>query len=600
MAAELTPMMRQYMALKREVPPGAIVMFRLGDFYEMFGEDAVVASPILGATLTHRGDQVMCGIPHHALNSYLAKLIRAGKTAALCDQVEDPKTAKGLVRREITRIVTPGTVTEDGLIDENSNNYVASVYGNAMALLDLSTGEFLVEDFPSEEKLAEAIEIRNPAEMLRPDENNSWTFAYDAAFELLTRHFKVVALDGFGLQGKAEIVCAAGALLYYVGTTLHHAIDHVRRVSLVHKGDSLAIDGGTIRHLQLLPTGGLSRDVTLLGVLDVTKTPMGSRTMRNWISRPPARAVEVNRRLDAVEAFVKDRSVLSTLRAALSGVRDLERLIAKANAGRATPRDVVALSGSLRAIPAIREGALAVGGPLAAIAADLTAEDDIVDLIGRSIVAEPPALMSDGGFIGFDFILRIADELYPVPLGVREDPRRRFVAVSTDLHTGKPFYAEYGVHSPFRKAIKASASLAFSSRIVKMRGKELLDGGYSAAFPLEWAEENGYRKKIAILTQPIEARKEPVDRKKKKLFAACYSSYPAFLQTVEKVPAMYNAQREKLASMAERGQAFVIAPRAEIPLGKMESNTQKLYLYYLHGRRDALQALDALKEYLKP
>ena len=209
------------------------------------------------------------------------------------------------------------------------------------------------------------------------------------------------------------------------------------------------------------------------------------------------------------------------------------------------------------------------------------------------------AFLSDGGFIGFDFILRIADELYPVPFGTREDPRRRFVAVSTDLQTGKPFYAEYGVHSPFRGAIKASASLAFSSRIVKMRGKELLDGGYSAAFPLEWAEENGYRKKIAILTQPIEARKEPVDRKKKKLFAACYSSYPAFLQTVEKVPAMYNAQREKLASMAERGQAFVIAPRAEIPLGKMESNTQKLYLYYLHGRRDALQALDALKEYLE-
>ena len=138
--SEVTPMMRQYLAIKREVPRGAILMFRLGDFYEMFGEDAAVAAPILGATLTRRGSQQMCGVPHHALNTYLAKLIRAGKTAALCDQVEDPKTAKGLVRREITRIVTPGTVTEDGLLDETVNNYIASVSGLAVSILDLSTG----------------------------------------------------------------------------------------------------------------------------------------------------------------------------------------------------------------------------------------------------------------------------------------------------------------------------------------------------------------------------------------------------------------------------------------------------------------------------
>ena len=164
MAAELTPMMRQYLAIKREVPTGAIVMFRLGDFYEMFGEDAIVAAPILGATLTHRGDQPMCGVPYHALNSYLAKLIRAGKTAALCDQVEDPKLAKGLVRREVTRIVTPGTVTEDGLLDETANNYVAAVSGLGLALLDLSTGEFAVEPFASQEKLDEALDRYHPAE----------------------------------------------------------------------------------------------------------------------------------------------------------------------------------------------------------------------------------------------------------------------------------------------------------------------------------------------------------------------------------------------------------------------------------------------------
>ena len=189
MADELTPMQRQYLALKREVPPGAILMFRLGDFYEMFGEDAVVASPILGATLTHRGNQPMCGVPYHALNSYLAKLIRAGKTAALCDQVEDPKLAKGLVRREITRIVTPGTVTEDGLLDETVNNYAAAIYGLGLALLDLATGEFVVEEFKSQEKLDEALERYRPAETLAETDDNRWTFSLDAATEALTRHF---------------------------------------------------------------------------------------------------------------------------------------------------------------------------------------------------------------------------------------------------------------------------------------------------------------------------------------------------------------------------------------------------------------------------
>ena len=171
MAAELTPMMRQYLAMKREIPEGAILMFRLGDFYEMFAEDAQRASPVLGATLTQRNGMPMCGVPYHALDSYLAKLIRAGMTAALCDQVEDPKFAKGLVRREITRIVTPGTVTEDGILDETATNYVAAASGLALALMDLPTGEFLVEEFPNEEKLAEALERYSPSSSSPP----TWT-----------------------------------------------------------------------------------------------------------------------------------------------------------------------------------------------------------------------------------------------------------------------------------------------------------------------------------------------------------------------------------------------------------------------------------------
>ncbi len=390
-------MMRQYLALKREIPQGAILMFRLGDFYEMFGEDALVASPILGATLTQRNGSPMCGVPYHALNSYLAKLIRAGKTAALCDQVENPKFAKGLVRREITRIVTPGTVTEDGLLDETANNYVAAVSGLGLALLDLSTGEFSVEGFGSREQLDEALERYRPAEMLAQDENNQWTFSIDAALDCLTRHFKVMSLDGFGLTGKNDLISAAGALLYYVGTTLHHSLDHVRKVALRGSDDALVLDAGTIRHLQLLPGGEVTRSASLLGVLDVTRTPMGARTMRNWIARPLARAAAVNARLDAVGAFVTDRAALASLRALLTGVRDLERLIAKVDSGRANPRDLKALATSLSPIPQIV--ATATAQPIADVVSRMKPQAEIVDLIARSIAEEPPVMLTDGGFI---------------------------------------------------------------------------------------------------------------------------------------------------------------------------------------------------------
>ena len=423
-------MMRQYLAIKREVPQGAIVMFRLGDFYEMFGEDAIVAAPILGATLTHRGDQPMCGVPYHALNSYLAKLIRAGKTAALCDQVEDPKTAKGLVRREVTRIVTPGTVTEDGLLDETANNYVAAVSGLGLALLDLSTGEFCVEQFATQEKLDEALERYRPAELIvsnrdgqgpevslkdrNPTLIDSWTFSIDAALDCLTRHFKVLSLDGFGLTGKNDLISAAGALLYYVGTTLHHSLEHVRKVQIRESDDGLVLDAGTLRHLQLLPGGEVAKEASLLGVLDVTKTPMGARTMRNWIARPLARSTDINARLDAVQAFVEDRAALANLRNLLTGVRDLERLIAKVDSGRANPRDLKGLATSLRPVPEII-GSL---GSVVKVGADLraargaprtspptmTPQPDIVDLVDKSICEDPPVMLTDGGFVapGYD------------------------------------------------------------------------------------------------------------------------------------------------------------------------------------------------------
>ena len=420
-------MQRQYRAIKNTLPPGSILMFRLGDFYEMFGEDAVIASPILGATLTQRAGAPLCGVPYHALDAYLAKLIRAGKTAAICDQMEDPRFVKKgqIVRREVTRIVTPGTVTEDGLLDENVNTYIAAMAGLGLALLDLSTGEFSVEPFATREKLDDALARYRPAELVLPkpdDDTNAqpstfnaqlstlntsyadaWTFSLDAAREELLRHFNVTALDGFGLEGKSDLICAAGALLFYVHTTLRHPIDHVRSVRLRESADSLALDAGTIRHLALLPVDGVSREASLLGVLNVAHTPMGSRLVASWIRQPLRRPEAVNARLDAVETFVKDRLRLSSLQARLSDVRDLERLIAKVDSGRANARDLKALAASLRPVPDLKaslEGLpSAPGSVLDGVQARLSPENAVVDLIDRAIAENPNVLLTEGNLI---------------------------------------------------------------------------------------------------------------------------------------------------------------------------------------------------------
>ena len=425
MAEELTPMQRQYRAIKNTLPPGSILMFRLGDFYEMFGEDAVIASPILGATLTQRAGAPLCGVPYHALDAYLAKLIRAGKTAAICDQMEDPRLVKKgqIVRREVTRIVTPGTVTEDGLLDENVNTYIAAVAGTGLALLDLSTGEFAVEPFTAQEKLFDALARYRPAELVlpKPDDDeaapkgpfaemglnvsytDAWTFSLDAAREELLRHFNVTALDGFGLEGKGDLISAAGALLYYVHTTLRHPVDHVRSVRLREAGDFLALDAGSIRHLALLPGESVSREASLLGVLNVAKTPMGSRLVASWIRQPLRRADAINARLDAVEAFVKDRIGLSSLQTRLGDVRDLERLIAKVDSGRANARDLKALAASLRPVPELKASVganpSAAQGVLADVQTRLSPENDVVDLIDRAIAENPNVLLTEGNLI---------------------------------------------------------------------------------------------------------------------------------------------------------------------------------------------------------
>ncbi len=438
---ELTPMMRQYRRIKAELPAGVVLLFRLGDFYELFFEDAREAAPILGVALTQRAGVPMCGVPYHALDSYLAKLIRAGCKAAVCDQMEDPASAKGIVRREVTRVVTPGTVTEENILDSTRNNYLAAIFkgrGWGMALLDLSTGEFAAEEVAGPDALRDLLRRVAPSECLvgagqRSDptvagvlaaagiaavtEIEDWTFAYDAAYDLLVRHFGVHSLEGYGCEGRAPLVCPAGALLQYVREELHHPISHIRALQVRQADDYLVLDESTCTNLDLFPARGKAAQTTLLGVIDSTRTPMGARLLRAWLLRPLRRAQAIAQRLDAVEHLTRQRALLDALRTQLGEVRDLERLIARIDSGRGNARDLQALSRSLAPVPAIRERVAAAGNPLLAeTAGRLQPLPELVALVERAIAETPAIGLKDGGIIrpGYnpelDDLLRLGSE----------------------------------------------------------------------------------------------------------------------------------------------------------------------------------------------
>ncbi len=421
---ELTPMMRQYRRIKAELPDGVILLFRLGDFYEMFFEDACTAAPILGVALTQRSGTPMCGVPYHAIDAYLAKLIRAGKKAAICDQMEDPSKAKGLVRREVTRVVTPGTVTEDEILDAARNNYIAAIYVGkklGLALLDLSTGAFTVEAVPDDDALADLLKRYAPSECLIGREAladpriqrvraagalstvtdiDDWTFEYDCACDRLLRHFQVHSLEGYGCEGVAELVGPAGALLRYVNEELRHAVSHVRALHVRHADAFLTLDENTCVNLDLIPQRGKPQETTLLGVLNNTQTPMGARLLRTWMIRPLRQAPAIKARLDAVECLTCQRLVLNDLREKLAQIRDLERLIARIDSGRGNARDVRALAASLLPVPALRERLeQTTDALLRETAAQLHPLPDLVTLIERAIADEPPVSLKDGGII---------------------------------------------------------------------------------------------------------------------------------------------------------------------------------------------------------
>ncbi|MCL1920985.1 MAG: DNA mismatch repair protein MutS [Kiritimatiellaeota bacterium] len=428
----LTPMMRQYRRIKAELPEGVILMFRLGDFYEMFFDDARAAAPILGVALTQRGGTPMCGVPYHALDAYLAKLIRAGRKAAVCDQMEDPSQAKGIVRREVTRVVTPGTVTEDEILDAARNNFLAAVHvvpgrpgadcAYGLAILDLSTGDFSAEAPADTPALTEALRRHAPSECLVAAQNaaflrqtvlapagleamavteiDDWTLEYDCAYDRLLRHFAVHSLEGYGCEGAPALVCPAGALLQYVSEQLRHSAVHIRALAVRDPGDFLTLDENTCANLDLTPRPGKDKRNTLLGVLDNTLTPMGARLLRAWLTRPLRRKPDIDARLDALGTLTRDRALLNAARERLGAVRDLERLITRISANRCNARDLNALAASLHPVPDLRDRAAAAPDPLLnATAARLHPLPGLTALITAAIADAPPIPLKDGGII---------------------------------------------------------------------------------------------------------------------------------------------------------------------------------------------------------
>ena len=442
-----TPLMGQYRRIKGDLPAGTLLFFRLGDFYEMFYDDAIEASRLLDLTLTKRQQVPMCGVPHHAAEMYLAKLIKAGRKVAICEQMEDPATAKGLVHREVARIVTPGTVLEDQVLDARRHNYLAGlcrsdgVFG--LAMLDLSTGEFWIEQFPAAAALADAFARCAPSECVIPEslrENaelaalfpnggatlltarEDWTFEPDFAGDLLLRHFKVHSLDGFGCAGQQTAIRAAGAVLHYVTDELRRNAGHVRALHVKTSADFLIMDEGTVAHLDLVPTrSAVAGAPTLLGVLDATATPMGGRLLRDWLLRPLAVCEHIERRQDAIAALTQDRTLLHDLRTQLAEIRDLERLIARLGAGGGNARELQALAHSLAALPALRERLTGqpASGLLAEGAAAITLLPELVDLIGRAIVDEPPLAIKEGGVIRHGYHTEL-DELLQLATAGRQ------------------------------------------------------------------------------------------------------------------------------------------------------------------------------------
>lgn len=442
---KLTPMMERYLEVKHQ-NPGTLLLFRMGDFYELFYEDAEIAARILGITLTSRDKNSsnpipMAGFPHHSLDSYLYKLIHAGYRAAICDQVEDPKKAKGMVKREVTRVITPGTLTDDALLDPHENNFLASIYFGksdiGLAWLELSTGRFLTSNTTAEHLVDELARI-HPAECIFAEGNTalqnaighldmmlterpSWTFAEEECEKLLLSHFGTKTLEGFNLEQGTPAITAAGALLEYVQETQRSAIPHINQIEPYERGDRLLIDEATRRSLELTRTiREGKREGSLISVLDETVTSMGARLLNDWIANPLTSLDEIQKRHDSVEEISQNPVLCNDVREQLSKTYDLQRLTARIATGRASARDLSFLAQTLALLPKLKAK---LSGRKAELLQSLEAGIDLCaevrNEIETMIVEDPPLTLNEGGVIRSGFSDEL-DELRSLSKGGKE------------------------------------------------------------------------------------------------------------------------------------------------------------------------------------
>ncbi len=446
-----TPLNRQYNQIKSKYP-GAMLLFRVGDFYETFGEDAVRASRILGIVLTRRNNggsqEELAGFPHHSLDNYLPKLVRAGERVAICDQLEDPAVAKGIVRRGVTELVTPGVSFNDNVLDIRRNNYLASVHFGknnvfGIAFLDVSTGEFLTTQ-GTKDYIEKLLQSFAPSEVLYCKKHRQefteffgdkfhtfsfedWAYTHDFAYELLTKHFNTASLKGFGVEALTEGIVAAGVILRYLADTEHREIQHITRLTRLDEEKYVWLDRFTIRNLELVypqQEGG----IPLIQILDQTVTPMGARLLRKWLVLPLKDKSPIEERLQTVEHFLKYEEMLETLTLHLKQIGDLERLISKVAVRRINPREMVQLKKSLSHIAPIKEilqRAWSIGqtvteasssptlSPLRKYADQLNACEFLLEKIETELRDDPPTVTNQGGMIkaGIDAELDRLQEL---------------------------------------------------------------------------------------------------------------------------------------------------------------------------------------------
>ena len=431
--------MRQYYAIKA-AHPHALLLFRMGDFFETFDEDAKQVSETLGIALTKRSngkayDVPLAGFPHHALDTYLPKLVEAGFRVAVCEQTEDPSQAKTLVKRDVVEVVTPGVYFDVNLLDPKQSNYLAALWldggRGGMAFLDASTGEFYVSEGTRQE-LFDLVQAMQPVEMLAPRSRREdvprgsfvvtpvedWVFGYDFARKTLLNHFGTHSLKGFGVDDLRHGVVAAGVAMHYLAETQKGRVMHVRKIVPYDAARHMTLDPQTKRNMELVaPLHGQGREDTLIGILDRTKTPMGGRQLRRWLVRPLREVAAIERRLDAVEDFFRSRALRTQLGEKLEPMGDLERLAVRIATGRATPRDMVAVKLVLQQIPAIKQVLSSredcTSAALREAGAELVEHADLAELIGRALVDNPPAAMGGGGLIrdGYDEELDALREL---------------------------------------------------------------------------------------------------------------------------------------------------------------------------------------------